>query len=88
MRVAREAAVLPGVLEVHLADDERAAVALEQQLEVLRLLHRPVVVEPDHLREKHQTEVAPSGGGRGGNRFIFLVFKTACFVINWHFRLW
>ena len=51
--VPGNAAVFASVLQVDLSDGERAAIALEQQLEVLGLLHGLIVVEPDHLGNKN-----------------------------------
>ena len=69
MLVPREAAVVAAVLEVHLADDERTPVSLEEQLKVERLLHRPVVVEPDHL-QRHR-------GARAGESRTFICLSNS-----------
>ena len=45
-----------GVVRRRPVDDQRAAVALEQQLGVLGLLHRPVAVVPNHLRRRGSAE--------------------------------
>lgn len=50
--ISGHALVIPGVLQKHLADHQGAAVTLKQQLDVLRLLHRLLITEPDHLRRK------------------------------------
>ena len=50
MLVATLADVVPWVLQVDLVDDETAPAAVRQHLDVLRPLHRLVIVQPRYLR--------------------------------------
>jgi len=49
MLVPAVAHVVAGVLEVDFMDDEAAASAVSHHLDVLRLLHRLVIVQPRYL---------------------------------------
>ena len=57
MLVAALTDVVAGVLEVDLVDDETAPATVRQHLDVLRPLHRPVVVQPRYLTHTHAVSV-------------------------------